>query len=145
MSGPTKADLERQIAQLQEQLSNSNAEKDKLAAQVTRAKAGMAGWVITTPNSAYSGKTFGVDFLNGRAIIPINKKFPKVQARPLKPAAAEKLGYTEADLAAIAERSAIPDADKVAVLFMTDYGYDATRVENIYDVAAQPAILASPS
>jgi hypothetical protein len=53
----TKAELELENAELQRRLS-------------ARSGGEGGGWIVTTPNPKYTGVSYGISFVNGRAFIP---------------------------------------------------------------------------
>jgi hypothetical protein len=72
--GPTKEELSSRIAELESQLARLTedaAQRDAIA------RSGERGWVITTPNPEFSGRTYGVYFEGGKAFVP--EETPRAQ------------------------------------------------------------------
>jgi hypothetical protein len=67
----TKEELLDEIKRLNDQLKEKD---DQINKQAVTAKAGKKGWMISTPNEAYTGRTAGVYFENGHAFIPEDMK-----------------------------------------------------------------------
>lgn len=64
----TKEDLMRQVADLQAQVNELNNQLHARDAML--ASTGEEGYLVTSPNPAYTGVTSGVEFKNGRAFVP---------------------------------------------------------------------------
>jgi len=72
MPGKTKEQLEAEIAELQAKMRDMD---EQLAARdAALAKTNQDGWLISTPNTLYSGVTAKVKFENGHAFIPATWK-----------------------------------------------------------------------
>jgi hypothetical protein len=63
----TKEELVAEIQRLTDRLRE---QQDQINQQAVTAKAGKKGWMISTPNENYTGRTAGVYFENGHAFIP---------------------------------------------------------------------------
>jgi len=70
-SAATKEELLSEIERLNAQIADLN---DQLAQQAAASRESNSGWMISTPNPEYTGRTAGVYFEKGHAFIPSSRK-----------------------------------------------------------------------
>jgi cell division septum initiation protein DivIVA len=68
----TKEDLQKQIEELEAQVRELTSQV--VARDAVLSESGTDGWLVTTPNSGYTGITAAVKFDNGRAFLPVTDK-----------------------------------------------------------------------
>lgn len=79
----TKDELEQQIRALQSQVQALHAQISERDAILTGRPAG-AGYLVTTPNTSYTGVTAGVRFVAGQAFLALDDPNSEAMARQLK-------------------------------------------------------------
>lgn len=157
---PTKTnDIDPQLAELLERvakLEEENQKKDLLLQekeeQVKKLQAKGAGYLITTPNANYDGETYGVQFVNGQAFIPVGSALPyfvEVFGQPMKdeyfdkqltqPNMTERMvERIKAEEKAVRTREAAFDPVlKAAQVFEKDMGYTVEFFESTDEEALQ--------
>jgi len=72
---PTYEELLLKVTEMEQQLSEKNAEMDAL-------KKKEEGFLVWTSNPAYNDKTIGLQFTDGMAFVPSDREFPMFKALP---------------------------------------------------------------
>lgn len=83
----TKEEMLDEIKRLNEMIKD---QQDQINQQAVTAHAGKKGWMISTPNATYTGRTAGVYFENGHAFIAEDMK----NARKLVAILTNDFGYS---------------------------------------------------
>lgn len=119
MAEPTKDELLKKIAELEDQVEQQKESMKKLSSKGE-------GYLITTPNPMYDGQVYGIQFVNGQAFIRKGQRVDMFEHEPLKDSTIQKYGYSPAEAAAIREREKRPSSELAAERMRTEFGY---RVE----------------
>lgn len=119
----TKAQLEAQLAALQEELAKRDQIITEQKNKLNDLHAKEEGWLVTTPNPLYDGVVHGITFVRGQAYIRKGQEVAAFVIQPMKESQLEK--YPEKERAAIREREQISSAERAVKVLMSDFGYTA--------------------
>lgn len=110
--------------QLDDKTSSSKGEEFvRLKTELAQYQAEQAGWLVTTPNPLYDGKTCDVKFEHGMAFIPQTREFPRFRNEPLKEAYVEKHKLSQEAILQLRVREARSTAQVVVERLAKDFHY----------------------
>ena len=116
---PTKEELEVELKKLRE-------ERDAAVAAVTALQADGEGWLVTTNNPLYEGRTLGVQFARGQAFVKQGRSFPEFEWKPMKDSNLVK--YPETERKAIRAREQMSSAERMVEKLTADFGYEVVQI-----------------
>jgi hypothetical protein len=111
---------------LKKELEEAKAALAKANQRVAELEMSETGYLIVTPNPAYSSTTAGVRFLKGRAFVPDSASLQHFAVTPLKDTQLAKL--SPAERKNYEERLKETDAQRCAVAMAKDFGYHVFRL-----------------
>jgi len=133
----TKDELLAEIARMDGLISEKDQRIEEMDGEIKELNASGEGWLVMAPSPLFSGLTMGVQFVNGQAFIRKNQPIPACEHEPLKESTFTKEGYKPEEIKAIKAREAMPSAERAALEFEKDFGYEVVLFDGSEGADAQ--------